>query len=541
MHTDMGSKLIVIISLSFPNLMIAQTQYYSEIIVQLAVHADVKNVLWSSRSINRSNIGEPECLNTDLNIYIFTLEDTSNYVSIVSELRANPKILRLEPNVKFEPRARTPNDPRFNDQWSLHRVGIPEIWYETTGGLSATGDTIVVGVMEQGLDIDHEDMNSILWINREEIPNNNIDDDGNGYVDDYYGVSLDHGKDLHQEAEDGHGTSVLGVIGANGDNLIGISGANWNIKIMLFTTSDLSIANAIKAYSYFVDMRRKYNETNGERGAFVVASNSSFGRDGFFEKDFPIFCGMFNEMGEQGILSVGSAENDQGNADVFGDIPSTCTSDELIIVTNTDQNDEHAIGGFGKTSVDLGAPGEQIVTTDSGNGYMVSSGTSYSAPLVCGAAALFFSHPSQELASLIRSDPQASVTLIKDVILDNVVKIPTLMNRTVTEGRLDVASAYRALIELYPINPVGSKSIAENKVPRIFPNPVRDKTQIISDHSLSGFSINFYSPQGRLLFNSKVLTMVNKFDLDISNLPAGMYFLVLKKERLVHVVKLLKH
>ncbi len=488
----------------------------------------------SSRGLH--SIVKQECLSKRLQIYLYALPPDESHDALIEEIRADPAVWRVERNHALERRERLPNDPRFDEQWNLQKVGFGLAWEETTGGLTLDGDTIVVGVMETGLDVHHEDLSNLLWINRAEVPDNDFDDDHNGYIDDFYGVSEDHGKDDHAEDPEGHGTSVLSVIGAEGNNGLGISGANWNVKIALFSSKGQSLASAIKAYAYFLDLRIKYNESNGEQGAFIVATNSSYGSDGLFEKDNPIFCDMFNKMGAAGILSIGAAENDQGNADIFGDLPSNCSSDELIITTGTNREDQLSVGGFGRNTVDLGAPSENIWTAHIGNTYKVNGGTSYAAALVCGAAALLFSHPSQDFIDFVKSSPREAAKLIKDVLLDNVVELTSLKGKTVSGGRLDIGRAYESLSQKYPI----LQTRTDNHL-SIYPQPLLAKTTLYFDAPVVDLTVRISDLSGRLIYMEEIDGIHTSHNVNTAFLPPGIYFLIAQAKGHIFGSKLIKY
>ncbi|HSP86526.1 MAG TPA: S8 family serine peptidase, partial [Ignavibacteriaceae bacterium] len=180
-------------------------------------------------------------------------------------------------------RSTFPNDTQFGDQWALNNTGqtgglndadidAPEAWDFTTGGLTALGDTIVVAIIDGGCDLNHQDLT--YWINWAETPGNNIDDDGNGYIDDYRGWNAYNSNG--NVPSDFHGTHVSGIAGAKGNNNIGVSGVNWNVQIMPIAGASGDEATVVEAYGYVLEMRSLYNETNGAEGAFVVSTNASF-------------------------------------------------------------------------------------------------------------------------------------------------------------------------------------------------------------------------------------------------------------------------
>lgn len=506
-----------------------------ELIIQLDDSYSINEILdISTRAKTNYFFSKTILLSKLANVYLVTIDSAADLRVTLTSLASDPRVINVQKNIRFEKRSKAPNDPLYVDQWHLEKIGAENIWDETTGGTTFNGDSIVIGVIDIGIDRHHEEFSDILWSNKKEVPDNGFDDDANGYIDDYYGVSLDNGKDSHSDSEDSHGSSVIGVLGAKGNNSLGVTGINWNVKVLLFSTEELTAANAIKAYSYFAEQRKLYNVSNGREGAFIVATNSSFGMEGLFEEDAPIFCNMFNIMGEQGILSVGAAENDQGNADVFGDLPANCSSDNLIIVTNTDEKDELAVAGFGRNTIDLGAPGEMILTTTVNNNYKTVGGTSFATPLVCGSIGLLCSHPSQVFANQLKDNPIATSKLLKDLILSNVDQIDDLETRSVSGGRLNLQRTYDALHDLFPINQTKNLEIA------LTPNPTIDQSTLIFNKPISGFSYALYSVNGQVIQAEKVNTSRKSISVSLPNAPSGLYFLSLHYKNNLYGIRIFK-
>ena len=202
---------------------------------------------------------------------------------------------------------------------------MPDAWDNyTTGGTSALGDEIVIAIIDDGFDLDHEDLN--FWQNDNEIPNG-VDDDNNGYIDDFEGWNA-YNQTGNIPADD-HGTHVSGIAAALGNNGKGISGVNWNTQVMPIAGSSDNEAIVIEAYSYVLEMCARYNETNGQEGAFVVVTNASFGVNQGDPDDFPIWCGLYDELGSEGILNCAATANHNWNIDQVGDVPTACTSNFL--------------------------------------------------------------------------------------------------------------------------------------------------------------------------------------------------------------------
>src|ERR1019366_8230289 len=308
----------------------------------------------------------------------------------------NRKVKIAQFNHRFQQR-NTPNDAQFGAQWNLNNTGqnsgtvgadisAIKAWNIATGGLTSTGDTIIVAVIDGGFDITHRDLN--FWKNYHEIPHNHIDDDNNGYIDDFDGWNSSTNNDSLTVID--HGTHISGIIGAKGNNCIGVAGINWKIIIMPVCTDGSVEANVVAAYAYVMKQRRIYNQTNGAKGSFVVATNSSFGVEKGQPSAYPLWCAMYDSLGSVGIVNAVATTNANRNVDTQGDIPTACPSNWLITVTNTTNRDTTAGAGYGATTIDLGAPGTNITSTTSSNTYSSLSGTSVATPHVAGAIALMY-------------------------------------------------------------------------------------------------------------------------------------------------------
>jgi len=356
--------------------------------------------------------------------------------------------------------ANFPNDPMFNQQWALHNTGqtggtpdadidAPEAWDIATGGVTVLGDSIVVAIVDGGCQLNHPDLN--YWYNWNEIPNNSIDEDGNGYIDDFRGWNAYN--NTPNVPSNGHGTHVSGISGAKGNNNLGVSGINWNVKVMPIAGSSSSEATVVAAYAYALELRAQYNETNGALGAFVVATNSSFGVDYGQPANYPIWCAMYDSLGVQGILSCGATANLNINIDLMGDIPTACPSDYMVAVTNTTHNDVKNSGAaYGLTTIDLGAPGTSILSTYPTSNYSTLTGTSMATPTVTSAIALMYAAADASRISFYKSDLPAGTIMFRDVLFNGVDSISALWGITVTGGRLNV---YNTVVEISsPIVPV---------------------------------------------------------------------------------------
>ena len=443
-----------------------------EYIIWLKSGADINSVLTEiSNGPNRFVVAQT--LSADYGLYL--LKHTPNlfngvdplwYSDMVTNpikrLTNNPSIAIAQPNHYVELRATTPNDASFTSQWSLRNTGqsggvagadidATLAWDITTGGVTVAGDTIVVAVIDGGFQLNHPDLTQNIFRNRNEIAGNGIDDDNNGYIDDINGWDA-YGND-GTIPSDQHGTHVSGTIGARGNNSIGVSGVSWNVKVMTIAGSSGTEATVVAAYAYAAKMRKLYNQTNGVKGAYVVATNSSFGVDLGDPGDFPIWCAFYDSLGAVGVLSAGATANANYNVDTQGDIPTACASNFLISVTNTTRTDgKNNSCGFGATTIDLGSPGTDVYSTVTNSGYQNLTGTSMATPHVAGTIGLMYAAACPELIAASKATPGAVATQMKQYLLDGTDPIPSMANITVTGGRLN---AYKALlnVQTYPCDP----------------------------------------------------------------------------------------
>ncbi|MEO5905371.1 MAG: S8 family serine peptidase, partial [Saprospiraceae bacterium] len=211
-----------------------------------------------------------------------------------TELEKLPCVRKLYVDQKIEWRNTAPNDPGYVNQENFDLINMEKAWDISQGGLTSRGDTIVVALIDDGFQLDHEDLITNIWINHDEVPNDGADNDDNGYNDDYYGFNVTTGTDVHPNLE--HGTNVAGIVGARGNNSKGIAGINWRVKLMIISGADFE-SDLIEAYEYVLDMRKRYRLTSGNKGAFVVAANLSAGIDLAFGVDHPLWCEMYDKLG----------------------------------------------------------------------------------------------------------------------------------------------------------------------------------------------------------------------------------------------------
>ena len=384
------------------------------------------------------------------NIYLVKVVDRSLTTErALKEISENPWVQNAQFDHYISQRQTFPDDPSFNSQWGMHNTGqsggledadidAPEAWSLSTGGVNAIGDDIVVAIVDGGCMLSHTDLDDNLWVNIDEIPGNNIDDDNDGYVDDVNGWNAFNSNG--NVSSDGHGTHVAGIVGAEGNNGSMVAGVNWNVKLMIIEGSTGTTSIVLEAYGYVLDQRVLYNETNGAEGAFVVSTNSSFGID-FADcttGSYPLWDEAYTAMGEAGILSAAATINSNQNVDSIGDVPTGCISDFLITVTNTTRNDQKASAGYGIESIDLGAPGSSILSTYSNGSTSSLSGTSMATPHVAGAVGFFHAVMTASFSEFHKQNPGEGTLILKNMILDGTDEINALENITVSGGRLNL-------------------------------------------------------------------------------------------------------
>lgn len=412
---------------------------------------------WNGEVGAQRTVVNARSISKSLNIWLLSFREPTAWADVEPLLHRQQNVLLCQPNHYVSYRA-TPNDPLFGQQWQYHNTGqsggalgadidATEAWDISTGGLTTTGDTIVVAVLDDGIDLAHEDIQYNRWVNHAEIPGNGIDDDANGYIDDYRGWNILQDND--DVGEGSHGTSVAGIIGADGNNNIGVAGVNWHVKLMPIKMSLTGITEArvLEAYSYALEHRIRYNQTGGAQGAFIVATNASWGINRGQPANAPIWCSFYDALGEAGILNCAATANSNFNIDETGDLPTACPSDYLLTVTNITANDQlFNLAGYGTTTIDLGAPGQGVYTSKSNNAYGVFNGTSAATPHVTGVAALLYSLDCPALMALVASDPPAATLLIKEAIMAGVDPIPDLQGVSVTGGRLNAFNSMQYLL-----------------------------------------------------------------------------------------------
>lgn len=235
-----------------------------------------------------------------------------------------------------------------------------------------------------------------------------------------------------------------------------MAGVNWSVKVISVDGSSSSTAVILRAYNYLVTQKRKWIATSGREGANVVATNSSFGVDRARcdAAEYRPWNEIYELMGSEGILSATATANQAWDIDAIGDVPTGCSSQYLVTVTNTDRNDNLFVSpqggggaGWGATTIDLAAPGTAILSLLPNGQTGLMTGTSMATPHVAGAIAYVHSRASVRLQALVNSDPAAGAREIKRLLMESVDPIASLRTKTVSGGRLNLERAGRLAAE----------------------------------------------------------------------------------------------
>ncbi len=441
--------IIIILLISF-NIILATNYAQNQIIVKIDKNVNF-DIIKKDLDVLGFEINAK--LFDHLNIFL-TEYDSSIYADInnaITMLQTLSFVIYSQKNHLISERL-SPNDPQYSNMWHLNNTGqgggtenadidAPEAWDISTGN----NRDIVIGVVDSGFDIEHQDLNENIWINANEI-NNGLDDDGNGYIDDVNGWDAYEQDSIHPITS--HGTKVAGMIGATGNNNLDVVGVNWITNIMPISGSSSLTSTAIASYSYAYDNKVLWIDTDQVLGANIVVINSSWGINygDCNSGEFPVWNDMFNTLGEVGILSVAATMNINANVDDQGDVPTSCDSDYLITVTNTDRNDsKFSSAAYGRESIDLGAPGTSVCSIRPGNLTSCSlTGTSYSAPVVSGAIGLMYDSASDLLYQEYLQSPSSTSLIMKNLLLNSVDLISSLNDITVSSGRLNLYNAVSA-------------------------------------------------------------------------------------------------
>jgi subtilisin family serine protease len=360
--------------------------------------------------------------------------DDANAADTVAQYRALPEVEYAEENYEITlPDAIDsslvpvfPHDPQFSDQWALSNSGqrggkqgadisATLAWATTTGS-----EDVVVAVLDSGVDYNHEDLKPNMWTRPDSM--DPYLDAELGSADDTYGFNaIDNASDPMDE--NGHGTHCAGIIGAEGENDLGIAGVNWKVRIMPLKFMNAggygTTKDAVEAINYVINRKKA-----GVNVRIISASWGSTQKSRALEE-------VIRKAYEADILFVAAAGNSSVNNDRSPHYPSSYDVPNVVSVAALDRNDQLAsFSNWGAKSVAMAAPGVDILSTWLGNAYEEKSGTSMATPVVSGVAAL-----------IVAEHPRMSVDELRKKLLASSDPIVALKGKTVTGGRVNAAKA----------------------------------------------------------------------------------------------------
>ena len=347
---------------------VKQIKNYDGFIIKYKQDVKTQNAL--SKLKEDKNTLSAKILNVKKKIILLKSKKTLNEMK--ETFKKDSKIESFQLNYKRSRSEIIPDDTDFDKLWGLHNISqsggtddadidAPEAWDKSTGSRS-----VVVAIIDTGVDYQHPDLINNMWVNQiEKDGTEGIDDDNNGYIDDIYGYDFASNNEGENDSDPidihGHGTHIAGTIGAQGDNGNGVVGINWNVSIMALKVQQPNggfwDSDILEALDYINIMK--------DKGVNIVAINASYsGPDG---EQNDTMNDEIKALSSKGILFCAAAGNYSNNNDSdAAEYPATYNADNIIAVAATDKNDALAtFSGYGATSVDIGAPGVDIYSTAS--------------------------------------------------------------------------------------------------------------------------------------------------------------------------------
>ncbi len=378
------------------------------------------------RALGKASLKAARTYSSVPGLYLVRANDAAlERAAFKADLAADPQVEYIEPN--FIRRASAvPNDPDYPRLWAMKNTGqtgstlpiLPDIGAEAAWDVTTGSESVIVAVIDSGVDYNHEDLAANIWQNPGECDGDGVDDDNNGFIDDCHGIDTVE-DDSNPMDEAGHGTHVAGIIGAVGNNGIGIAGLAWRVKILpcrfLDSQGSGADADAIECFDYLALLK--------QRGENIIASNNSWGSG----ENSRALADAIRAQRDLGILNVAAAGNDtQQDVDLIPQYP--CAYDIANVMCVASAYDSVDIfSNFGRGTVLLGAPGYGIYSTIPGNRYDGKDGTSMATPHVTGALVL-----------LAAQDPARSIWALRNLVVAGTVAPSQFSVPSVAEGRLNV-------------------------------------------------------------------------------------------------------
>ncbi|MCD8049065.1 MAG: S8 family serine peptidase [Clostridia bacterium] len=423
--------------------------------------------------------GEILVMYADETLETLKCADDEELSATLCALAEDENVLLYQPNYRYNTAGTTVNDEYYGEQWALNNDGtftmeayqnkfpvydvpftkpsLPGEWnlpgyfgtssvssydFSTAAGTATTTLTategidinaeeaweiynggereVIIAIIDTGIDYTHPELADAMWINEDEIPDNGIDDDNNGYIDDVYGWNFyDDSNVVYSESEyNDHGTHCAGIIAAKANNGEGIAGIVQSGKVKIMCVKALGGSNGTGTSESLVRAIR-YAEANG-------ASICNLSLGGYYDDQ-----AKYREIAKSSMLFSIAAGNDGVNTDVQAHYPSGYDLDNIISVANLSCDGTlHYSSNYGVKSVDIAAPGTYIFSTTPDNSYSYMTGTSMAAPMVTAAAAMIYSH----YANISLAD-------VKEIILKSARKLSSLAGTCVSGGMLDLYAA----------------------------------------------------------------------------------------------------
>jgi serine protease len=497
---------------------------------------DLNEVLVQTKSINiqriqsklSKNLIKTENISNEFNLWKLSFGKAfilSEIIALKNEGLINSFII----NRPLFARNTLPNDTFFSQQWhhkndTLFGQNFPtginsiDAWDFNKSITTLNGDTIVVAVVDFGFDSSHQDLD--FYINRQEIPNNNQDDDNNGAIDDYRGWDVVNNKAGIDGTDNQHGTAACGGIAALGNNKIGVAGVAWNCKLLPINIGpksggNASIESAIKTLEYCYRMKKMYLNSNKTKGAYIVAVNFSLGTEGIDPLEETLWCSIIDYLGNVGILTVVAASNNSNSSETLMDMPVTCNSAYQINVT-TYNNSTFGLDGasYSKKFIHLAAPHKYYSTLVENKYGVFKNGTSFAAPIVSGTIALMYSNFSNKFLDSIVIQPERMTARIKATILENVDATAGLKDKVVSDGKINLYKTIKAATMLGRSSYIQNKTILDDLLVNYYLS--NNKLKILNN-SHSPIEFKLYNILGQNLINKSLFNMEEEIDLSMLN------------------------
>ncbi|HXW53481.1 MAG TPA: S8 family peptidase [Myxococcota bacterium] len=418
------------------------------------------------------------------NLKLVRVPHGRSFERTLTNLRNNPHVVYAEPDYFLnidEPKLKEPKtaDPKFTEQWYLHNEG-------QTGGLPDADmnaleawrfidpkQKVVIAVVDTGIALTHPELQNKLWVNTLEIPGNNKDDDHNGYIDDVHGLNAID-PTAKPDDDNGHGSFIAGIIGAEENNSEGGRGIVPNVSLIpckfLSGTGAGLTSDAIECLNYLLALKIRAREPVN-----IVATNNSWGGGGEHSK---ALYDAIKAHQDAGILFVTVAAAHGINNDDDEIYPCNYQLDNILTAVATDSRDELSnFSSFGKKTVDVAAPGVDIFGTVTGSAYETMSGNSFATAALTGLIGL-----------IAAFDPGLPFAKIRNLAIAGGTPLPALDGKTVSGRR----------IRAWDKNGIGSLSCHDQVVQRRL-SPLKDHYVLARGQKLliSFININCAQPMGQ--------------------------------------------